>query len=443
MKVTKDKEENRQAYLTVEMEPPEVEQAVDACYKRLAEKANIPGFRKGKAPQDVLERHLGRDSVREEAVNDLIPKAYRQAVEEQGLKPIGRASIEITQGDPLVFQAVVPLEPIVELGDYHKIRVKPKPVKVSDNDIDALVDRLHHQRANWEPVKRAAKFNDMAVLDIASHIEDKPFINQQGAQYLITAKSTFPTPGFAEALEEMNIGEEKEFQLQIPPDHPKKEMAGKSVSFKVKVTEIKEESLPELNDEFAQAIDPEIKTMKALRERIAADLKQRAEEKAEVALQDQAIEKAAKTAKVEYPPVLEEMEIDQLISQRLRRWQKVGTDLEEYLKSINKTEEEIREEMRPQAAKRTVWSLVLGEIAEQEKVKVEKPDIDAEIKRMVAGVAENSRGEMKKLFNSPQSRMSIEQKLLTQKTVGRLMEIAKSDKAAAEKTKKEKKETAK
>jgi len=324
VKVTKDKEENRQAYLTVEMEPSEVEQAVDSCYKRLAKKANIPGFRKGKAPQDVLERHLGKDSVREEAINDLIPKAYRDAVEEQGLKPIGRASIEITQGDPLVFQAVVPLEPTVELGDYHKIRVKPKPVKVSDNDIDALVDRLHHQRASWKPVKRAAGFNDMAIIDIASHIEDKPFINQQGAQYLITEKSTFPTPGFAEALEGMNIGEEKEFQLQIPPDHPKKEMAGKEVFFKVKVTEIKEESLPELNDEFAQAIDPEIKTMKALRERIAADLKQRAEEKAELALQDQAIEKAAKTAKVEYPPVLEEMEIDQLISQRLRRWQKAG-----------------------------------------------------------------------------------------------------------------------
>jgi len=439
VKVTKDKEENRQAFLTVEMEPPEVEQAVEDCYKRLAKKANIPGFRKGKAPQDVLERHLGKDSVREEAVNDLIPKAYRQAVEEQGLKPIGRASIEITQADPLVFQALVPLEPTVELGNYYKVRVKPKLVKVSDNDVDALVDRLHHQRANWEPVERPAGFNDMAIIDIESHIEDKPFINQQGAQYLITEKSTFPTPGFAEALEGTKIGEEKEFKLQIPPDHPKKEMAGKEVSFKVKVNEIKEESLPELNDEFAQAVDPEFKTMKALRERIAADLKQRAEEKAEVALQDQAIEQAAKIAKVEYPPILEEVEIDQLISQRLRQWQKAGNGLEEYLKSINKTEEEIREELRPAAAKRTVWSLVLGEIAEQEKIKVDKADIDAEIKRTVAGVSANSRAEMGKLLNSPQSRMSIEQKLLTEKTVGRLMEIAKGAKAA----KKEKKETAK
>jgi len=437
VKVTNEKVENRQAFLSIEMEPAEVEQSVEECYHRLAKKTKIPGFRKGKAPREVVERYLDKDSLREEALDDLIPKAYKKAVEEQRLEPFARASIEITQNDPLVFKAVVPLQPTVELGDYLSIRITPKPVEVSDDDVDALIDRLRHQRANWEPVERAAGFNDMAVLDIESNIENKPFINQQGAQYLITENSIFPTPGFAEQLVGMKRDEEKEFQLQISPEHPKKEMAGKDVSFKVKVTEIKQESLPELDDEFAKRVDPEFQSMDSLRERISADLKQRAEEKAEMELQDQAMEAAAGLAQVEYPLILEEAEIDQLISQRLRRWQKAGNDLEEYLESINKTEEQIREELRPVAAKRTVWSLVLGEIAEKEKIKVEKPEIDAEIERTVKGVAENSKAELSKLLNTPQSRMSIEQRLLTQKTTQRLMEIAKGSNTSSETSEKE------
>jgi len=437
LKVTNEKIENRQAFLSIEMESAEVEQSVEECYHRLVKKTKIPGFRKGKAPREVVERYLGKDSLREEALDDLIPKAYKKAVEEQKLEPIARASIEITQNDPLVFKAVVPLQPTVELGDYLSIRITPKPIEVSDDDVDALIDRLRHQRANWEPVERAAGFNDMAILDIESHIEDKPFINQQGAQYLITENSTFPTPGFAEQLVGMKKDEEKEFQLQISPEHPKKEMAGKDVFFKIKVTEIKQESLPELDDEFAKGIDPEFQTMDSLRERISADLKQRAEEKVEMELQDQAMEAAAELAQVEYPPILEEAEIDQLINQRLRRWQKAGNNLEEYLESIHKTEEEIREELSPVAAKRTVWSLVLGEIAEKEKIKVKKSEIDAEIERTVEGVAENSRAELSKLLNTPQSRMSIEQRFLTQKTMQRLMEIAKGSNTSSETPEKE------
>jgi len=437
VKVTNEKVENRQAFLSIEMEPAEVEQSVEECYRRLAKETKVPGFRKGKAPRKVLESYLNKDSLREEALSDLIPRVYKKAVEEQKLEPIARPHIEITQDDPLVFKAVVPLEPAVELGDYLSIRVTPKPVEVSDDDVDALIDRLRHQRASWEPVERAAGFNDMAVLDIESNIEDKPFINQQGAQYQIIENSTFPTPGFAEQLVGMKRDEEKEFQLQIPPEHPKKEMAGKEVSFKVKVTEIKQESLPELDDEFARGIDTEFETMDSLRERVSADLKRRAEEKTEMELQDQAMEAAAELAQVEYPPILEEAEIDQLISQRLRRWQGAGNDLEEYLESINKTEEEIREELRPIAAKRTVWSLVLGEIARKEKIKVEKAEIDAEIERTVEGVAENSRAELNKLLNTPQSRMSIEQRLLTQKTTQRLMEIAKGSNTSGETPEKE------
>lgn len=438
MKVTNEKVENRQAFLSIEMEPAEVEQSLEECYRRLAKKANIPGFRKGKAPRKVLERHSNKESLMEEAFGDLIPKAYEKAVKEQKLKPIARPHIEIAQNDPLVFKAVVPLQPLVELGDYHSIRVEPQPVEIGEGDVDALIEKLRHQRANWEPVERPADFNDMVVFDIESNIEGKPFINQKGAQYSVTQNSSFPTPEFAEQIAGMKRDEEKEFKSQISPEHPKKEMAGKDVFFKIKVTEIKQESLPALDDEFAKGVDPELKTMDSLRERISADLKSRAEAKAEMELQEQALEAAADMAQVEYPPILIESEIDQLLSQRLRRWQGEGDGLDEYLKSIGKTEEEMREELRPSAAKRTVWSLVLGEIADKEKIKVEESDIDTEIARTVNGVAENSRAELNKLINTPRSRRSIEQTLLTRKTMQRLVEIAKGSNTSGETPEKEK-----
>ena len=437
MKVTNEKVENRQAFLSIEVEPAEVEQSLEECYRSAAKKTDIPGFRKGKAPREVLERHLSKEHLREEALGDLIPKAYRRAIEEQKLEPIARPHIEIAQNDPLVFKAVVPLPPLVELGDYHSIQVTPQPAEVGEGDVDALIERLRHQSANWEPVERPVDFNDMVVVDIESNIEGKPFINQKGAQYLVAQNSSFPTPGFAEQIAGMKRDEEKEFKLQISPEHPKKEMAGKEVFFKVKVGEIKQESLPELDDEFAKGIDPELKTMDSLRERISADLKRRAEEKAEMEVQEQAMEVAADTAHVEYPPILIESEIDQLLSQRLRRWQRADDGLDEYLKSIGKTEEEVREELRPLAAKRTVWSLVLGEIADKEKIKVDKSEIDAEIEVTVKGVAENSRAELNKLLNTPRSRRSIEQTLLTRKTMRRLVEIAKGSNTSGETPEKE------
>ena len=437
MKVTNEKVENRQAFLSIEMEPAEVEQSLEECYRQLVKKTNIPGFRKGKAPRTVLERYLSKESLMEEALGDLIPKACEKAIKEQKLEAIAQPHIEIAQTDPVVFKAVVPLRPMVKLGDYHGIQVTPQPAEVSEDDADAVIERLRHQRATWEPVERPVGFNDMVVLDIESNIEGKPFINQKGAQYLVAQNSPFPTPGFAEQLVGMKRDEEKEFQLQFPPDYPKSELVGKGASFKVRVTEIKQERLPELDDEFAKGIDPDFKTLNSLRKRISADLKLRVEEKARMDFEERVMEAAADTAQVEFPPVLVEMEIDRLFSQRIRRWQRGGDGLEEYLKSINKTEEEIREELRPLATKRATWSLVLGEVAEEEKIKVNKSEIDAEIKNISKGAAGDKKGELRKLLNTPQSRRSIEQTLLTRKTIQRLVAIAEGSNMSIETPQKE------
>ncbi len=425
MKVTNEKTENSQAFLTIEMEPAEVEESLEASYHRLVKKTNIPGFRKGKAPRAILERYLGKEGLLEDALNNLLPKAYENAIKEQKIEAIAQPHIEIAQTDPVVFKAVVPLVPTIELGDYHHIQVTPESVELTEDDVNTAIEQLRHQQATWEPVDRPVDFGDLVVLDVESNIEGKPFINQKGVQYQVLRDVLLPAPGFAEQLSGMKRGDEKEFKLQFPSDYSRDELAGKEPSFKVKVTEIKQERLPELNNEFASGISPDFKTLDSLRERVSTNLRLRAEERARIDFEERVIEAVVDLSQVEFPPVLVEAEIDRLLSQQARRWQMDNKGLEEYLRSINKTEEELREELRPPATKRVTQSLVLGRITEEEKIEVSDAEIDTEIENMTKNADEDKRDELHGFLNTPQARESIKQTLMTRKTIQRLVEIAK------------------
>ena len=418
MKVTKEKIESSQAFLTVEMEPAEMEEPLEAAYRRLVGKAKIPGFRKGKAPRAVLERHLGRESLLEEALKQLVPQAYEKAVKEQAIEPFAQPDIEITQPDPLIFKATVPLPPKVELGDYHSIRLKPESAETTEDNTDKVLEGLRHQHATWEPVERPIDFGDMAVLNIDSEVLETPFIKKLGTQYLVMRDSVAPAPGFAEQLVGIKKGEEKEFKLKLPDSYAKSELAGKEASFKVKVEEIKKEKLPELDDEFAKLISPDFTTLALLREGVAKDLKLRAEERVRLDFEDKLVNAVVEQAKVEFPPVLVEMEINRLLNEWARQLQMSGRGLEEYLRSIKKTEEEMRAELRPAATRNVTGSLVLGKVAETEKIEVSDSEIDAEIENMTKAVAEDRKEEMRKLLNTPQMRGSIRQSMMTREDHG-------------------------
>lgn len=420
MKVTNEKTENRQAFLTIEMEPAELEESLEGSYQRLVKKTNIPGFRRGKAPRLVLERYLGRESLLEEAVNSLVPKAYEKAIKEQAIEAIAQPQIEVTQTEPLVFKAIVPLKPAVKLGDYQNIKVEQETVKVTEGNVSDVIEQLRHQHATWEPVERAVEFGDLVVIDVWSNIEDKPFINQKGAQYQVVQSQSSPVPGFAEQLVGMKASEEKEFKLQLPSDYARSELAGKEASFKVRVSEIKHEILPELNDEFAKGIDPNLKNLDSLRQRVLSDLKQRVEENARMDFEDKVIDALVNLSEMDYPQILVESEINRILNQRFQRG---AQEMEEYLKNINKTEQELREELRPSATTRVKRSLVLGKVAEEEKIEVNGSEIDTEIENMTQNATEK-KDELKRVLNTPQVRESIEQTLLTRKTVQRLTDKA-------------------
>ena len=423
MKVTREKTENSQVFLTIEMEPAEVEESLEKSYYRLVSKAKIPGFRKGKAPRAILERYIGKESLLEDALNHLLPEAYEKAIKEQEIEAIAQPQIEIAQTDPVVFKVTIPLKPTIKLGDYGSIRLTPEPVQITEDDINSAMEQLRHHYASWEPVERQVDLSDLVSLDVQSNIENEPFINQKGAQYQVLSDLPFPAPGFAEQLLGMKRDKEKEFKLQFPLDYPRRELAGKEASFQVRVTEIKQERPPELNDEFARQIDPDFESLDSLREQVTANLRLKAEEKAKMDFEEQVVEAVVDSAQLEFPPVLVEAQISRLVDERLKYWQKGTQGLAEYLRSINKTEEELREELHPLAVKRVTWSLVLEKVTEEKRIEINDSEIEAEIESLTKSAGE-SKDELEKLLNTPQSHESIKQQLLIRKTIQRLVEIA-------------------
>ena len=424
MKVTNEKTENSQAFLTIEMEPAEVDESLEKAYRRLVQRAKVPGFRKGKAPRAILERYIGKDGLLEEELNILAPQACEQAIKEQAIEAIAQPQIEVAQTEPVVFKAIVPLKPGVTLGDYQHIELTPEPVEVTDNDISAVLEQLRHQHATWEPVERPVDFGDLVVIDVESSVEDKPLLNRQGVQYQVLRDLSFPAPGFSQQLVGMKKNEEKEFKLQFPSDYSRNELAGKETWFKVRVTETKQELVPELNDELAKEVNPDFPTLDSLREQVSAELKLRAEQRVRADFEERVVDAAVDLAQVEFPPVMVEAEIHRILNQRFQRG---NQELEEYLRNFNKTEEELHEELHPLAAKRIARSLVLGRVAEEEKIEVSSSEIDTEIENMIKSTAEQ-KDELKKVLDTPQARQSIEQTLITRKTVERLVEIAQGSK---------------
>ncbi len=423
MKVSTEPIENSQVALNVEMEAPEVDKYLEKAYNRLVGKVSVPGFRKGKTPRAILERHIGKDALLEEALELLVPEVYEEALQSQEIDAIARPQIELVQTEPVIFKAIVPLRPTVKLGDYGKISIESEPVEIKDEEVEATIEQLRQQHAVLLPVDRPVQFGDTVTIDIEGEGEGKSFPIRKDLVYEVVKDARLPLPGFAEKLEGMGKDEERSFQLSYPPDYEMKELAGHEHSFKVTATEVKEKELPEINDEFAKSLGSE--DLASLREQIASNLKTRAEDRARLELEQKAVDAAVELSEMEYPPVLVDREIDRLLNEETRGFAEGIAGLENYLKSLDKTMDGHREELRLIADRRVVRSLVLERIAEAEKIEVDTSEIDEEIDKMVKDAGEKAE-EVRNLFGLPQARESIKQSLITRKTVGRLVQIASS-----------------
>lgn len=423
MKVSAEPIENSQVALNVEMEATEVDEYLEEAYGRLVRKVSVPGFRKGKTPRAVLERHIGKDALFREALEQLIPKAYAEALENQSIDAIDQPQIELVQAEPLIFKATVPVRPTVKLGDYKTIRLESKSVEISDEDVAATIEQLRHQHSVLLPVERAVQYDDTVTMDVKDKRNGEYVPIGKSLVYEVSRDTKMPLPGFAEKLEGANKDEEKSFVLSYPPDYEIKELAGKEHSFKVKVTEVKEKQLPVVDDEFAKSLGSE--NMASLREQITSGLKVRSEERAQMELEQKAVDAVVELSEIEYPPILVERGIDRLLNDEARNFPEGAKGMEDYLRSLNKTIGDHREELRPMATRRVVRSLVLEKIAEAENIEVSDSEIDNEIDKMVKDSGQKDE-ELRKFFSLVQARESVKQALINGKTLVRLVEIATS-----------------
>jgi len=422
MKVTTEKMEHRQVALTIEVEPGELEKSREKAYHLLVSKISIPGFRKGKAPRAVLEQHVGKESLLEEALEQLMPQLYQEAVKSQGLEPIAEPQIKVTQTEPVVFQAIVPLKPTIELGDYHDIKVKPEPVEIGNDGIETAMEQIRQKQAVLSPVDRPVQFGDSVTMDIEASVDGKTLLNHKSIVYEVEQNSAVPLPGFAENLIGVEKNRERIFTLHVPDDYGVKEFGGKECLCKVAVSEIKEKELPDLSDELAQTIGYD--NLTSLHEKVAADLRAKAEQRSYLELRQKVLDAIIERSSVDYPLILEEREIAYILEDEARR---LGyTKIEDYLDRANRTVEELKQQLHPIARKRVINTLILDKVAEQEEIEINSAEVDNKIEEMTSSITDKEK--VRQIFALPRIRQSIEQSLRTEKTVDRLVQIATGNK---------------
>jgi trigger factor len=429
LKVTVENLPAREVVLDIEADPEELEHARQHAYRHLIQRVKVPGFRKGKAPLVMLERVVGKAAVLDEAINHLVPEVTQRAIEENKIDAAGTPQIEISSEDPVAWKATVALTPEINLGAYQELRIKPEPVSIKGEQIDKVMEDLRFQQAPWSPVERKAATGDLLTIDVYVEEDGKQMADDKNAQYRIDPEQATPVPGFAEEVTGMGAGDSKEFTLSFPDGHERQDLAGKSLLFRVSVSDIKGKTLPPLDDEFAKGVGDGFDSLKALRDHVKGQLTGSAERDAREALREKALQQLIDLAKVEFSPSMVEHEAEHMIQEQQDRMARNQVGLDQYLESVGKTREQLVEEMKPTAEEHIKRSLVVTELTDKEGIEVSPEEIEAETAGL--GAATGEQGEqLRRMFESDAGKKSIERTLLTRKTLDRLAEIVTKDQGA-------------
>ncbi len=420
MNVTHEETENRQAHLHIELENEDMEPYIDRACQRIAQRIRIPGFRAGKAPRRVIENYIGRESIVSEAIGDLVPKVTSEAIIAQELEAIGTPSVTIVQEDPAILKAIVPLRPIVDLASYKEIRLVEDIGEVSAEDVKNVIEELRKNNAPWEPTERAVVYDDLVTMDIHGEVEGDVIADHEGLTYLVAEDNQNPFPGFSSELLGIELGQTKEFTSDVPEDDP--DTPGKIAEFKVTVHEVKQRALPDVNDEFAKEIGQGFETLEALEDQVRLDLIGQEERAARSRLEEGALEAAIECSTVEIPPLLIEHEVDHMLEDQQKQLERGGMQMDAYLTTLGKTEDEMRSELNVQANERLTKAWVLNAIAEEHGVEVNADDITEEIERFAASSGDQS-DEIRRAFSEPAALDNINQMVRTRKVIEALVEI--------------------
>ena len=385
MSTTVEKLTSNQVKLTFDIEAAAFEEAVQKAYIKNRGRINVPGFRKGKAPRKVIENMYGEGVFFEEAFNIIYPDAMEMAVEKSGIKPVGRADVDL--GDPaeeggLTIIAKVPVEPEVELGEYKGIEVEKETVKVLQADVKAELNRMAQRNARTETVERKAKKNDTVDIDFEGFVDGVPFEGGKAEHHELTLGSGAFIPGFEDQLIGCKAGDEKDVVVTFPEEYHAKELAGKEATFKCKVHKVEETILPEIDDEFAKDVSDTCETLDDLKKEITERLKAERQEAADNAFEEKVLDAVIDGMKADIPAAMIDAQVDTIVQDFGYRLQMQGMGLEQYLKMTGTEMGAFRAMFQSQAERQVKTRLALQKVVELEGITVSDKELEEEYAKM-------------------------------------------------------------
>ena len=386
MSVKVENTENKnEVKLSFTIEAAKFDEAMKKVYVKTAKYFTIPGFRKGKAPMQMVEKHYGSEIFYEDTFNELVPEIYDAAIKENNIAAVSRPNIDVTQigkGQDLVFTAVVQTKPEVKLGKYKGIELPKVENTVSDKDVEHELGHMAEHNARLVSIEdRPVEKGDIAVIDFEGFLDGKPFEGGKAEKHELEIGSNTFIPGFEDQVIGMKIDEEKDLNVTFPEDYFSKELAGKPVVFKVKVHEIKHKELPKMDDEFAKDIS-EFDTLADLKNSIKEKIQKENDDKAKYETEDNAIKAVCDGVELEIPSGMIETEVDNMVKDVEQRLQYQGLTLEQYYALSGKPEAVMRDEMKETAQKNVKSRLVIEAIIKAEDIKPEDKEVEEKLKEM-------------------------------------------------------------
>ncbi len=437
MSVTVEKLEKSMAKLKITVSAEQLDKAIESAYQKNKGKIQIPGFRKGKAPRKMIEQMYGKGVFYEDAANELIESEYPKAATECGEDVVSSPKIDVEQleaGKDFIFTAEVALKPPVKLGKYKGVEVPKMDVEVTDEDVDAEIDKQRNTNARTvEVTDRAVAMSDIVTLDFEGFVDGVAFQGGKGTDYPLTIGSGSFIPGFEEQLVGFEIGKEGDVNVTFPEDYQAEDLAGKAATFKCTVKAIKAKELPELNDEFASDVS-DFDTLAEYKEDVKNKLVERKTNEEKAKREDLVVKAVIEDSEMELPEAMIETQQRQIVNDFAQRLQMQGMNFDQYMQYTGNTVDKMLEQVKPQAIERIQARLVLEAVAEAENITVSDEDFEEELKKM----AEQYKMELDKLKSlmADAELKQMRDDLAVQKAAEFLVENVKESakKAAAKKT---------
>ncbi len=421
MKVTVEDLSPSKRVLHVELPPEQVAERVEAAFREWGQKLQLPGFRRGRVPREIIRRRF-ESEVHEEVLRALIPDSYREALTQAAIEPVSQPNVEEVHfhaGEPLTYKAVVEIKPPITATDYRGIALEREKVEVADQEVDRALEYLRDDAAEYVPMEGwPALKDDLVILDHEGSLQGKPFKGGSGKNLTVALGHEGYLPGFTEQLAGMQKGESKQFKLPMPADYPRKELAGRSVEFRVTVKEVKKRRVPELNDDFAKSVG-DVETLGALRDKLRQQLVQRKTREQDAALKRRLMEKLVQQHTIDVPEAMVEREPAAVLEELAMTLRATGGRME----GLPEDPAALKATAREAATRRVKESLLLEAVARQEQLTVTEEEIAAEVNTL-AGVYRQEPTAVRRALEDPARRAGLTGRLAERKALDFLFQQA-------------------